>query len=127
MGEVGFLHPRNRFPQQPVLELKPEREQLLSLLGGQRGHDGALVWRDGDEALGFELLQRLAQGDAAAAELLGDLLLPDGLAGADFAREDPLPQDLCGFGGNGTALDRAIHDWNDTTLPVTPAIRLDAA
>src|SRR3569623_1340838 len=111
MGEVGFLHPRNRFPQQPVLELKPEREQLLSLLGGQRGHDGALVWRDGDEALGFELLQRLAQGDAAAAELLGDLLLPD----------------LCGFGGNGTALDRAIHDWIDTTLHVTPAIRLDAA
>ncbi len=109
MREVRFPHAGDRLAQQPKLELKPEREQLLGFLGRKRGDDGALMRRDGDEALGLELLQGFAQRDPADAHFLGDLLLADRLAGPEFARQDPLPQDLGGFGGDGAALDGAIH------------------
>src|SRR5690349_15795395 len=127
MGEVGFPHPGDRLAQQPTLELEPKGEELLGFLGGQSRNDGALVRRNGDEAFGLELLQCFAQRDTTDAELLGVLLLADRLAGADLVCGDALLQDLCGFGGDGSAFDRAIHDWNDTTGGVTAAIRLDRA
>ncbi|EXI67182.1 MAG: hypothetical protein AW08_02284 [Candidatus Accumulibacter adjunctus] len=79
---------RARFEQRTDLHV------FADLGGRERGHDDATVALEGDQTLGLEVFQRLANGNLADVEVAGDLVLSQQFAGRQQAIDDRLLQRL---------------------------------
>src|SRR5450756_1415203 len=101
LGEV-----RNALAQRERLEALAHLVDGVHLVRAQPGDPGTLVRLVLDEPLGLEHAQRLADRQPAGTQELGDLFLPDALAGSDVAAEDCRAQvvrdPLAGRGGQRT-------------------------
>ena len=82
-------------------------EDLLDLLERQARDDRAAVRVEGDEAFGLELAERLADRDAAHAQLVGERVLSQRLALDVVAVEDAVADRVERHAGDGLALKRA--------------------
>jgi hypothetical protein len=104
--EVGRARLLRRLEGAAPLEQGHQREDVVEVALGQFGNVAAAARLQGDQAFGSQHLERLAQGRAADAVLLGQGLLVDPGARLQFVREDALAQALGDFqveGGLGNA------------------------
>ena len=70
------------------LEHDPDREEVRDLLVRDRGDDRSPLGEQREQAARLELEERLADGGATDAELVGDLPLGDERPGGRLARDD---------------------------------------
>src|ERR1700722_13279123 len=90
--EIHFSHARDRGAEQPGLQLHPDAEQFLDLTWRQGRHHGALVELGRDEAFGFEVADRFAEGDTRDTEFGGQTLLAQRHAFSELPSEDAATQ-----------------------------------
>ena len=88
-----------------ALDLRAQLEQLLDLLERQTRDDRAAMRIERHEPFGLELTQRLAHGNAAHAELVGERVLPQRLAFGIVAAQDALAQRFDRHAGDRLPLD----------------------
>jgi len=84
-------------------------EQLIDLVEGKRRDDGAAVWAEADEPLGFELSQGLANWNSAHAELVGERVLAQRLTVREISAEDALAEGFDRHAGDRLASDGDRH------------------
>src|SRR4029077_20856842 len=78
--KVVFGGIRNREAKHVALEHGARLEDLRDFLGRKRGDDSAAIRDDSDQSFGSEMTERLAHGDAADLEFVGDCVLAKLLA-----------------------------------------------
>ena len=89
-GGVPGRELRDGKPQRRALERLADLHGFEEVGEGERGHRAAAVVGADDEPFGLQPAQGLAHGDAAHAELLGDLLLAQRQAPGELPAEDAL-------------------------------------
>ena len=117
LAELGLGRPFRRHLDGIGLEADAQAVEVDDLGGRQRAHHGATVAFADDQTLGFEHAQRLAHRRARQAELLGDALLDQPLAGQVAVLDDGGAHLLVGaLGADGVG---GLH-------PTAPSERSDA-
>ncbi len=110
-GAVELLvgHEGNGAAEQIAFDVGAQLEQLVDLVERERGDDGAAVRAEADEALGLELAQGFADGDAAHSEFVGEGVLAKGLAVGEVAAENSLAEGFDSHAGDGLSPNRGRH------------------
>lgn len=107
VGGRGFVH---RLESAASFEQRHERENVVEIALGQFGDIAAAARLERHQPFGGEHLERLAQGRATDAVLLGQRLLVDPRARRQLVREDAQPQTLGDFLIEGGLVDvEGVH------------------